>query len=279
MYAHLYIYVYCSHEILQSTQEESFNRMIHEFADQSCHICLKKCYSNQVSNIDLNNVHAEYLPHQLASRRQLIMCWRCKAHLKSSNRDAPPKAYWNDLDPGPIPPELDGLTEVEVQLLARIIPFIKIVKYSGVFGQYGCKGQAILFAQDVFEVTEKLPTMLPRCSKETGFIVVTEHLDNINIDRQLTMRPQVVFKALQWLKENNTLYQDVVVDKEVVLSEEDFLSVLHRNVRIHDHHTKVGEVEKNVVPEIINAYVPINSLSRILRASWHQGDARVFTSG
>ncbi|KAF9798929.1 hypothetical protein SFRURICE_019711 [Spodoptera frugiperda] len=57
----------------------------------------------------------------------------------------------------PVPPELDCLSEMEVRLISRIKPFIKIVRLSGRYGQQGCKGQAILFAQQVDEVTEQLP--------------------------------------------------------------------------------------------------------------------------
>lgn len=68
----------------------------------------------------------------------------------------PPKAYWNNLDPGPIPAEIETLTLVERRLLARINPYLKIIKFDGRFGQYGLKGQAIHFAYDLFEIVDKL---------------------------------------------------------------------------------------------------------------------------
>ncbi|GBM87988.1 hypothetical protein AVEN_139907-1 [Araneus ventricosus] len=67
----------------------------------------------------------------------LLICHRCKNHINSNKDHSPPKAYWNTLDPGPIPRELQELTQAEIRLLARIKPFIKIIKFDGVLGQYG----------------------------------------------------------------------------------------------------------------------------------------------
>jgi hypothetical protein len=110
----------------------------------------------------------EYLPDELKIKQNLMLCNRCKLHLSSKKRTCPPKAYWNNLDPGEIPTEISELTQVEKRLLSHVIAFLKVVKYSGRFGQYGFKGQAMLFAQDVFELTEKLPIMLPRSVDNIG---------------------------------------------------------------------------------------------------------------
>ena len=130
-------------------------------------------------------------------------------HLKSKKPHHPSRAYWNNLDPGVIPQEIACLTQVEVRLLARIIPFLKIIKYDGVFGQYGFKGQAVLFAQDIFEVTEKLPTTLPRSPYFACLIVITESLENLDLTREFTISKENVSNAIEWLKVNNHLYHDV----------------------------------------------------------------------
>lgn len=41
------------------------------------------------------------------------------------------------------------LSTVEVRMIWRLIPHMKIVKYEGRLGQYGIQGQAVLFAQDL----------------------------------------------------------------------------------------------------------------------------------
>jgi len=125
-----------------------------------------------------------YLPPELACKDVLEVCHRCSTHLKNANKiSAPSKAYWNNLDPGAVPDVIKVLTKAEQRLLLRIIPFLKVIKFDGRFGQYGFKGHATLFAQDIFEVSDKLSDMLPRSSDDAGIIVVTETLENLNIYR------------------------------------------------------------------------------------------------
>ena len=58
-----------------------------------------------------------------------------------SNKTIPPaKTYCNNLDPGDIPPEIQALSQAEHLLLTRIHPFLKIIKFSRLCGQYGFKG-------------------------------------------------------------------------------------------------------------------------------------------
>ncbi|GBM17240.1 hypothetical protein AVEN_95493-1 [Araneus ventricosus] len=114
-----------------------------------------------------------YLPPELSAKKDLLVCRRCNTHLKSSKSHAPSKAYWNNLLPGDISGEIAALTEPERRLLQRIIPYVKVIKFPGRFGQYGFKGHATLFALDIFEVSEKLSEMLPRSSTDVGIVVVT----------------------------------------------------------------------------------------------------------
>lgn len=91
------------------------------------------------------------------------------------------------------------------------------------FGQYDFKGQVLLIAQDIFEVSEKLPEMLPRSTPETGIVAVTEHLENINIIREFSISRERVFNGLRWLIKNNPLYRDVTIKHYVELNEEDLI--------------------------------------------------------
>ena len=162
---------------------DEFYRTINTFCDRVCDICLKQCYPNQVVNYR-NDVPKSYLPQKLADKSVLVVCHRCNTHLKNGRKtQCPPKAYWNNLDPGSIPDVIKVLTEPERRLLGRVIAFTKVVKFDGRFGQYGFKGNAILFALDIFQVTEKLPEMLPRSSNNAGIVVVTETLENLNRTR------------------------------------------------------------------------------------------------
>ena len=70
-----------------------------------------------------------------ASRQQIFSCSRCK-------RDRKPCRLYsaeNDMDPGSVPAELQGLSEVEELLIARAFPIMSIYRKHG--GQRGYKGQ------------------------------------------------------------------------------------------------------------------------------------------
>ncbi len=241
-----------------------FKEATHVFPTISCDICTKMCYPHQVSTVaaDINN--SQYLPEELI--RTLTLCNRCKTHVQSNKKTCPPKAYWNNLDPGVIPEELQVLSQVEQRLISRIIPFTKIVKLSGMYGQYSIQGQAVLFAQDIFEVVEKLPNMLPRSSSESGLVIVKESLENKNIVKEFTISRQSVLGALRWLIQNNPLYQDVTVQHDVRLEESDLFREIECDPLL------ANKESDTVINELETHFTSIGQYSRILRASWHQAD-------
>jgi len=144
----------------RSASEKEFENSINTF----CEVCTKRCYPNQVSTLKFSNSKPSNLPNVLLQKNQLLLCHRCKTHL-SRKITAPPNAFWNKFDPGIIPNEILLLSQAEQRLLSRI-PFVKIIKFDGLYGQWGFKGQAVLFAQDIFEFSEQLPEMLPRSIRE-----------------------------------------------------------------------------------------------------------------
>jgi len=147
-------------------------------------------------------------------------------------------------------------------------------KFDGRFGQYGFKGQAILFAQDLFEVTEKLPQMLPRAPTDSRLVIITENLENLNITRQFSVSPPKVYAALQWLVDNNPLYQDVIIDRNIDLDQQALVRITQQPSEASDQQP--AEVCNNQPTE--NLYVAINNVSRVLRASWNQSTSSIFTS-
>lgn len=60
------------------------------------------------------------------------------------------------MDPGPVPPELQDLTYVEEQLIARVHPLISIFKLKG-HTQFGYRGNIINFPQNVKQLAMQLP--------------------------------------------------------------------------------------------------------------------------
>ena len=237
---------------------DSFNDEINVFADSICEVCLKRCFPNQCVNLNTTSCgFPDYLPTELSSKSHLLLCHRCKNHLTSNKRIFPAKSYWNDLDPGIIPDELASCTQVELRLMSRVIPFIKIIKMDGLFGQYSFKGQAILFAQDVLEVAEKLPKMLPRSPEASGIVIILEELENLNIVRELQVNKERISRALDWLILNNPLYKDCKnITKQSDIQSVDF----------------VREVNRDIILPVNQVFKAINDSSRIVRGSWHQGD-------
>ncbi|GFR03235.1 ATP-dependent DNA helicase [Trichonephila clavata] len=268
----------------EKSQIEAFNKTINIFCDKVCEICTKRCYPHQVTNHKINLSTASYLPAELTSKGTILLCHRCKKHLTSKKTSGPAKAYWNNLDPGEVPDAIKQLTQPEQRLLSRIIPFVKIVKYDGLFGQYGFRGQAVLFVQDIFEFTESLPNILPRSTDSIGMVVITEHLENLNISREYNISRPRVYEALRWLINNNPLYQDVITDNDAQILQEDLIRVTQaiNNENAQNNNQALLETATvSAVGEATNtndAYKMINNSIRVLRASWHQGNNQVFNT-
>ncbi|XP_063899054.1 uncharacterized protein LOC135119158 [Helicoverpa armigera] len=266
----------------EKAQIETFNKTINIFCDRVCEICTKRCYPNQVTNCNVNVSASSYLPAELTNKGTILLCHRCKNHLTSKKKTCgPAKAYWNNLDPGEVPDIIKQLTQPEQRLLSRIIPFVKIVKYDGLFGQYGFRGQAVLFAQDIFEVTETLPNILPRSTDGIGMVVITEHLENLNVSREYNISRSRVYEALRWLINNNPLYHDVIIDNSAQILQEDLLRVTQHNC---DENAQNNQELLEPVSDMAettnanNAYTMITDSMRILRASWNQDNKQVFNA-
>lgn len=63
------------------------------------------------------------------------------------------------------------------------MPFVKVVKFDGMFELYGFKEQAVLFDKDVFEVNK----ILPRSGYNTSIIIVTQHFENLQDIREYSV--------------------------------------------------------------------------------------------
>ena len=86
-----------------------------------------------------------------ASRQQIFTCSRCK-------RDREPCRLYsaeNDMDPGSVPAELQGLSEVEELLISRAFPIMSIYRKHG--GQHGYKGHVLNLPQDIQGFLNSLP--------------------------------------------------------------------------------------------------------------------------
>ena len=117
----------------------------------------------------------------------------------------------NNMIPSQVPIELQGLTQLEEMLIARVFPVISVYTKPG--GQKAYKGHCINFSQDIQELADSLP----RYPKELPVIVVSV-LGKDNISKDLTVRRQKVSCALHWLVQHNPLYKEVTIDFECLES-------------------------------------------------------------
>ncbi len=115
----------------------------------------------------------------------------------------------------PIPNELKILSELEIHLLCRIVPFLKIICLNGPYGQFGLRGQAILFAQEIEEVAEQLPLS----ANKMKMILIGESLEYVKKYKEYTISVNNVHNALLWLITNNTLYKSVKINLSEKLNE------------------------------------------------------------
>ena len=116
------------------------------------------------------------------------------------------------MDPGEVPKELQGLTQVEEMLIAQIFLIISVYYLRG--GQYAYCGNVINFPQDVLEFT----TRLLRCPLSLDVLLVHHHSSVSRAFKDFNMHHSVVFRALTQLKKNNCYYSNIVIDKDILRS-------------------------------------------------------------
>ncbi|KAE8745030.1 hypothetical protein FOCC_FOCC008342 [Frankliniella occidentalis] len=140
----------------------------------------------------------------------------------------------NNMDPGPVPEELRGLSYVEEQLIARVHPIISLYKIKG--HQYGYSGNIINFSQDVGEFAKKLPH---RITDLTTICTVRSKSCNDNTVQDFHVRAGRVRRALLWLKYNNVYYENVEISEEN-------LNLLPEDGNVMDIVTDESEVDANL---------------------------------
>lgn len=124
------------------------------------------------------------------------ICTRCK-------RDTNPVKLLsaaNDMDPGPVPPCLQQLSQVEEMLIACACPIMCVYHKHG--GQRGYKGHVLNMPQDVQGFLDRLPCHVSRLP-----ILVLRRHGQQNTHADFRVRRDKVLTALQWLQLNNQCYK------------------------------------------------------------------------
>ncbi|KAI9920025.1 hypothetical protein PsorP6_016092 [Peronosclerospora sorghi] len=142
----------------------------------------------------------------MAIRQETGMCRRCHGEYKSNVVHKFSSA--NNMDPVPVPAELDGITYVESMLIARVHLIIGCHILKG--GRYGYRGHVINFPQNVSPIAQELPRLVS--SIET-LIIRCEHTDD-NDYTDFRVRRQKVQDALLWMIQNNRYYAHLRINED-----------------------------------------------------------------
>lgn len=250
-----------ANEIDQAVAE--FQQEIWQFSDTVCVVCRKRCYKKQTCTVQILPDILNILPTELKRVGSIVSCLR-SANLLRGHK-TPSQAYWNEMHLDVIPPEIASLSEVEKRLLSRIIPFLKIIKLTGRFGQYGLRGQAVLFAQDVGDIAEQLPLNIT----DAGLAFITETRENVENCREYCVNIDNLKNAMTVLKRINPLYHDVEVNYEALSLNLAEICQVSQNSE--------ENVPENNIQDIQVTQLELTEIAggrAIVRGSFHQGHAR-----
>ena len=189
---------------------QQFNRDIREGPYYICAVCNRLLYRKTVLEFKKD----KYKPSSClftsvtSFNGNMYICKTCDVTIKKKNK-TPCQAVYNNLAVDDVPPELASLEKLEQILVSQQIVFQKIVVMP--------KGQQRKIRGAICNVPvccEETCRVLPRPPNSSGIIM-------LKLKRKLqfrghvyfqAVRPEVVLHALQWLKRNNELYENVGIN-------------------------------------------------------------------
>lgn len=121
-----------------------FEEAISQLSEVPCFVCKKLLYPKQCRNF-IVTANITVIP--VNSTESIICCDRRTKKIEKNQCSS--NAFWNNMTVSPIREELASLSEIELKLISRIKPFVKVLSLGGRYGQQGFKGQAVLFAQQI----------------------------------------------------------------------------------------------------------------------------------
>ncbi|XP_066283397.1 uncharacterized protein [Branchiostoma lanceolatum] len=203
-----YVCTVC-HRLLFRKQVVICNRSNSKYV-QAVNHCFTGTYVHQC-NLDCS---PNACPTANSSRGREWICHCCHRHLLSK-KTIPYEAQSNKMEVPVIPPELNGLNTLESQLIAKRIPFMKVIALPK-GGQKGVVGPVTCVPADVSETH----AVLPRMPTEALLIKVKLkrklQYSGHHLYRQIS--PKKVDAALKYLVENNEYYRGTSIDADWALS-------------------------------------------------------------
>ena len=172
--------------------------------------------------------HPTLLRHLLETNESGVNCWMCSECIGSLKRHTLPKfSLANNLSIGEIPSQLTALTIPEQLLIARHYPRCYIFKlfprecdlHIPMDQLYtAMAGNATLFEISTQEVVEmlkgqRLPSPVTTLASIIAITFVGSRKLPVDwLKKTFRVRRYVVLEALVWLKKNNPIYEDIVID-------------------------------------------------------------------
>ena len=141
-------------------------------------------------------------------RLQEWICHTCNNHLRRGKM--PPLAVANNLALAPIPPELAPLNVLERQVIARILPFAKIVSLPK-GQQKAVRGAVVCVPSEVVATVNSLPR--PRGEAQLLPVKLKRNLKYKGHQHFYTVNMKDVLAALSVLKRLHPEYKDVSIDE------------------------------------------------------------------
>ena len=144
---------------------------------------------------------------------QLWFCNKCKKSLQ--RKKIPAASQFNDMKVAKVPSALRELNTLEEHLISKATVFMKIVILPR-GGQRAVRGQVINFPSDVDGIVSQLPR--PPSGEDIAYVQrpdSTTEAESQSVERgvrYLRCRYSKVMGALGWLKINNPLYEEVIIN-------------------------------------------------------------------
>ena len=240
-----------------------------DFAEYVCHMCTKLCYHSQIKAMKLMEKHYHllnrYEMYNFKIGEKIFLCTRCYNSLCLPIPKLPVQSLANKMTVAKIPDCIKLLDTLELALLARMTPYIKLFRLPGKFGQHGSKGQCIHFAACVEEVIDSLPLRMDEC----GFVIISESKQNVKHLRDFMVNKENLYAALLWLVKNNHLYKNVQISSNLDTSAvEDIVQEgktgMHNELIVESHQEEHGNMP-------YHCFKNLGFQKRSLSASMHQG--------
>ncbi len=158
------------------------------------------------------------------------------------------------MNPGDVPDELKGLTEIEEMLIAQVFTVMTVYRLRG--GQTGYRGNVINFPQDIQEFTNRLPR---HPSSLDVLLIRRQSANDSTAFRDFIVRRGKVGNALVWLKANNRYYEDIIIDQEILqsLPENDSIAKLLPQLNNDQIIDEISPDEENGDDGIARTFVPL----------------------